>query len=273
MRIILLFFLLMFQPLFGMKADWDKLIKAIETDVSSNKLSVVQSIVPFKIKVSATTFGKKTPLSMAIFHNKFEIACYLARELNKEENAYNTLNDQKQFTSIGPVNFYEKQAPFYEFTNFYYAPIMIDHKLWPTTEHYFQAQKFTDQQIQEEIRLSLTPRNAFDLANKTYKNKVRSDWKTVNVDVMQKVLPYKFKQHENLKQLLLKTNNRTIVEHTKNDTFWGDGGDGSGKNMLGKLLMEVRATLQVPVSSATAPLQKSLESLKNNLEKLQKALI
>ncbi len=34
-----------------------------------------------------------------------------------------------------------------------------------------------------------------------------------------------------------------LVEHTNNDVFWGDGGDGSGHNMLGRLLMELRAEL------------------------------
>lgn len=33
------------------------------------------------------------------------------------------------------------------------------------------------------------------------------------------------------------------MEHTENDAFWGDGGDGSGHNMLGRLLMELRAEL------------------------------
>jgi N-glycosidase YbiA len=31
------------------------------------------------------------------------------------------------------------------------------------------------------------------------------------------------------------------VEHTRNDAYWGDGGDGTGKNRLGQLLMELRA--------------------------------
>lgn len=30
------------------------------------------------------------------------------------------------------------------------------------------------------------------------------------------------------------------MEHTANDSYWGDGGDGSGKNMLGRILMEIR---------------------------------
>jgi predicted NAD-dependent protein-ADP-ribosyltransferase YbiA (DUF1768 family) len=34
-----------------------------------------------------------------------------------------------------------------------------------------------------------------------------------------------------------------IIEHTKNDNYWADGGDGSGKNMLGKILMEIRDEL------------------------------
>jgi hypothetical protein len=38
----------------------------------------------------------------------------------------------------------------------------------------------------------------------------------------------------------LNTGLRPIVEHTKDDNFWGDGGDGSGKNMLGKILTKVR---------------------------------
>ncbi len=57
---------------------------------------------------------------------------------------------------------------------------------------------------------------------------------------MEKALVHKFKQHKELKERLLLTAGSKLVEHTKNDKYWGDGGDGSGKNMLGKLLMVVR---------------------------------
>lgn len=53
----------------------------------------------------------------------------------------------------------------------------------------------------------------------------------------------KFTQHEELKKLLVSTNGFDLIEHTKNDNFWGDGGDGSGENYLGKLLMDVRSEL------------------------------
>jgi len=54
----------------------------------------------------------------------------------------------------------------------------------------------------------------------------------------------KFSQHQDLKQLLLDTGEAEIVEHTKNDNYWGDGGDGTGRNQLGKTLMRVREALR-----------------------------
>lgn len=50
----------------------------------------------------------------------------------------------------------------------------------------------------------------------------------------------KFTQNPKILEKLLSTGNRPIVEHTVNDSYWGDGGDGSGKNRLGIILMELR---------------------------------
>jgi ribA/ribD-fused uncharacterized protein len=43
---------------------------------------------------------------------------------------------------------------------------------------------------------------------------------------------------------LLSTGNQLIVENSPVDYYWGCGADGSGKNMLGKILMEVREILR-----------------------------
>lgn len=61
---------------------------------------------------------------------------------------------------------------------------------------------------------------------------------------MKEALTAKFSQYESLKELLLSTNDSILIEHTNNDSYWGDGGNGTGKNMLGKLLMEVRETFK-----------------------------
>ena len=54
----------------------------------------------------------------------------------------------------------------------------------------------------------------------------------------------KFTQHDDLRAALLATGEATIVEHTRKDRYWGDGGDGTGKNVLGQILMRVREELR-----------------------------
>jgi ribA/ribD-fused uncharacterized protein len=73
---------------------------------------------------------------------------------------------------------------------------------------------------------------------------MRRDWESVKVEIMRDALMAKFTQHDELRVLLLSTGDAKIVEHTENDAFWGDGGDGSGKNTLGQLLMQVRESLR-----------------------------
>jgi ribA/ribD-fused uncharacterized protein len=60
---------------------------------------------------------------------------------------------------------------------------------------------------------------------------------------MREAVLAKFQQHAELRQLLLSSGEAKLVEHTENDDYWGDGGDGSGRNMLGRILMEVRSEL------------------------------
>lgn len=40
------------------------------------------------------------------------------------------------------INFYEINKPYGCFSNFVKYPILLKGKIWPITEHYFQAQKF-----------------------------------------------------------------------------------------------------------------------------------
>lgn len=72
---------------------------------------------------------------------------------------------------------------------------------------------------------------------------LRADWEAVKDDVMREAVLAKFEQHPNLLGLLLSTDDAELVEHTTNDAYWGDGGDGRGRNMLGRILMEVRGRL------------------------------
>ena len=70
--------------------------------------------------------------------------------------------------------------------------------------------------------------------------KIRSGWEEVKEHITLIALRAKFDQYPELKQLLLSTAGHSFVEHTDNDNYWGDGGDGSGLNRLGILLIKLR---------------------------------
>ena len=141
------------------------------------------------------------------------------------------------------ILFYRVNAPYGEFSNFSHHPVKLKGCSWPTTEHFFQAQKFAGTEHEEAVRKAKSPMIAAHLG-RSRKLPLRGDWETAKENVMREALRAKFTQHEALRALLLVTRDATLIEHTANDRYWGDGGDGRGKNRLGHLLMELRAQLQ-----------------------------
>jgi len=141
------------------------------------------------------------------------------------------------------IRFHRQNQPYGEFSNFARFPVVIEGKKWPTTEHYYQAQKFAGTPREEQIRHAPTAMKAARLGrDRSYP--IRTGWEEIKLDVMRTALRAKFHQHESLRGLLLDTGDALLVEHSTNDHYWGDGGDGSGKNMLGRLLMELREAMR-----------------------------
>jgi ribA/ribD-fused uncharacterized protein len=141
------------------------------------------------------------------------------------------------------INFYSTTGEYGCFSNFSKHAIHLKGKRWPTTEHYFQAQKFAGTEHEEEVRKCKTAREAASMG-RSRKLPLRRDWESVKDRVMLDALRAKFTQHEDLKATLLGTGDAKLVEHTAKDSYWGDGGDGSGKNRLGRLLMQLRDELR-----------------------------
>jgi N-glycosidase YbiA len=141
------------------------------------------------------------------------------------------------------INFYSTSDEYGAFSNFAPYPIALGGATWPTSEHYFQAQKFENPADRDAIRKVKSPMIAARMG-RDRKRKLRRDWERVKLGVMRQAVEAKFRQHDELRELLLGTGDATIVEHTTNDDFWGDGGDGSGRNELGRILMAVRAQLR-----------------------------
>ena len=141
------------------------------------------------------------------------------------------------------IYFYRTSEKFGCFSNFAHYSFTLDGKIWLTSEHYFQAQKFVKTEYQEIIRLLDNPMKAAEMGRRR-DLPLREDWEQVKDGIMKKAVLEKFKQNEPIRRVLLSTENNTIVEKTSNDYYWGCGKDGSGKNMLGIILMEVREQLK-----------------------------
>jgi N-glycosidase YbiA len=107
----------------------------------------------------------------------------------------------------------------------------------------YQAQKFAGTPHEEEIRQANSPMIAARLG-RSRKRPLRRDWESVKDTVMREAVLAKFTQHADVRAILLGTGDAEIVEHTTNDSYWGDGGDGTGKNKLGQILMSVREELR-----------------------------
>jgi N-glycosidase YbiA len=141
------------------------------------------------------------------------------------------------------IYFYGVDDQYGCFSNFSQHGFELDGNYWLTSEHYFQAQKFVGTPHLEKIRGVKTPRDAARMG-RDRKRPLRSDWEQVKDDIMRKAVLRKFETHADIREILLSTNNLPIVENAPRDYYWGCGKDGSGKNMLGQILMEIREILR-----------------------------
>lgn len=142
------------------------------------------------------------------------------------------------------IYFYSTQSPFGCFSNFSKHGFHLDGQFWQTSEHYFQAQKFSHSP--EHFNKVRTAKSAREAANhgRDRSFPLRSDWESVKDDVMRKALLAKFGQNKDINETLLSTGYKELVEETTNDYYWGCGTNKTGLNKLGILLMEVREELR-----------------------------
>lgn len=109
-----------------------------------------------------------------------------------------------------------------------------------TSEAAYHWEKFIKHpEIQQEILESPSAHEALQIARRN-KDKVREDWESVKVGYMREILRQKVRQHEYVCRQLLRTGNRELIENSWCDDFWGWGPNKDGKNMLGRLWMEIR---------------------------------
>lgn len=140
------------------------------------------------------------------------------------------------------VFFYEQD--FYVLSNFSSFTIYWKGRRFDTSEAVYHWEKFPNAaHVQSHILFSTSAHDALKIATE---NRIlrRPDWDSVKLGIMLDVLRVKVDQHEYVRRKLLETRDRELVENSWRDDFWGWGPNRDGKNMLGKLWMQVRRELK-----------------------------
>lgn len=126
----------------------------------------------------------------------------------------------------------------------------------PTSEALYQACRFPHlPDVQLTIVSQRSPMTA-KMKSKPFRRQSREDWDQVKVKIMRWCLAVKLAQnYGEFSRLLMSTGDRPIVEVSTRDDFWGarvdsKGGTLVGRNVLGRLLMELREN----VLGSTSPL-------------------
>ncbi len=121
---------------------------------------------------------------------------------------------------------------------------------WPSAEHYFQGMKFDDASEREKVRLAEHPRKARRLGRRR-RIGIRRDWSQIRRVIMTRAVYTKCRTHPEVAQRLLDTGDKTLVESSQYDYFWGCGRDRRGQNVYGAVLMDVRKKLREEIIPTT----------------------
>lgn len=127
-----------------------------------------------------------------------------------------------------------------DFSNLSKHPIELDGETWKSVEHYYQYRKYekTDLEFALRIRQLDSPKEVkkLTLENPNY----LENWDEIKLETIKKAVYKKFETYPALKNKLLSTGKQELIEANPEDYFWGEGEERTGKNMRGKILMEIR---------------------------------
>lgn len=137
------------------------------------------------------------------------------------------------------------------------APFVVAGVTYTTAEHWMMAQKallFGDNEAFQEVLTTEKPAVAKAIGRKV-RNFEEAVWNAKRYEIVAEGSYHKFSQHAAMRDLLLHTGKRVIVEASPRDRIWGIGMSQNneaahnpfkwrGSNLLGFALMEARDRLE-----------------------------
>lgn len=142
-----------------------------------------------------------------------------------------------------------EEVPFGALSNLYPRPVTVDGVEYRTAEHAIKAAEALRPEVRDWLASAPTAELAALAGGVLPASETAPGWNDRRLAVMRTILAAKFRQHADLRDLLLSTGEATIVELAPDDDpvnrFWSRvAGSGAGENWLGRLLMDLRAELR-----------------------------
>ena len=154
------------------------------------------------------------------------------------------------------IRFYRATGEWGFLSNLYRCPVRLPERVFDeddyaeggstdrvfrSSEDAYQYSKPRKRAVAEWLIAAPSPHLCAAAAHALFSFDIRSDWATFKLGHMRTVLRAKFDQHADLKLRLLETGDRPLIEESRMDAYWGVGGKGTGKNMLGVMLSDLRS--------------------------------
>lgn len=121
-------------------------------------------------------------------------------------------------------------------------PILLEDENWLTCEHYVQAKSLRSVAQGMKVASLPTGEKAYSYGKAWYRRKIAA-YNTTAPILMKRALFTKVQMYQEVKEALLATEERLIIETSQYDYFWGIGRDQRGLNHIGKAWMDIREKL------------------------------
>lgn len=155
------------------------------------------------------------------------------------------------------ICFFHENEEFGCFSNWFYSPFNYGEMHYISAEQYMMYQKvmlFHRFDLGEQIMGTEDPAEAKKIARQPFPEFNSALWERLCYHIVKRGVGAKFRQNEEIREILLNTGNELIAECSPYDKKWGIGIDitdskrldvrqWKGRNLLGRVLMEVREEL------------------------------
>ena len=168
----------------------------------------------------------------------------LEKSMNLEKERQKTLDEWQDVNEQGVLLSTDRRIASFRgkygfLSNMYDCPVEFNGVTYQSSEVAFQAQKC----LYDSDKVKFSSMDGVEAKKFGRKVAIRKDWEKVKKDIMRDIVSAKFAQHPDLAKRLIATGDKQLVEgNTWYDTYWGVF-NGRGKNVLGKILMDVREEL------------------------------